>query len=157
MKDQSRFGIVLVAREKNVVVRASRLIDYVSEGIVVVGRCDGAGCGKERRDIRVGVVRSSRISGSLVLKEIGSVDIASDGIAEAVLFENDALVLVEVMRCGAVHGFRDAEAVAVIDVLDDGAVLGDRADQLVTEVVGVRLDDDRGAGDARGVGRAGRD
>ena len=90
-------------------------------------------------------------------KEIRSVDIAADGVAEAVLFENDALVLVEVERCGAVHGFRDAEAIAVIDVLDDRAVLGDGLDQLVTEVVGVGLDDNRCAGDARGVGRAGRD
>ena len=56
MKDQSRFGIVLVAREKNVVVRASRLVDYISEGIVIVRGRDGAGCGKERRDIRVGIV-----------------------------------------------------------------------------------------------------
>ena len=50
--------------------------------------------------------------------------------------------------------FYDAAAVAVVGVFDHGAVFGLGADQLVPDVVGVVLDEDRYAGDAGGVGGA---
>ena len=67
------------------------------------------------------------------MKEVRAVDVAAEGYGSvAILFENDAGILVEILRCGVIDNLRDAEAVAVIDILDNGAVLGDGADQLVT-------------------------
>ena len=67
------------------------------------------------------------------MKEVRAVDVAADGYGSvAILFENDAGILVEILRCGVIDNLRDAEAVAVIVVLDDRAVLGDGPNQLVT-------------------------
>ncbi len=44
-KDQARLGIVLIAREKHVVISVAGLFDHNAEGVVVVGR----GAGADRR------------------------------------------------------------------------------------------------------------
>ena len=89
----------------------------------------------------------------LAHQEIGTVDISAGDVPPRLL-EKHARIFIEVARADAVDDLFDAQAVAVIDVLDGRAVGGDGADQLVTQVVGVVLYRLGCAGCAVGIGCA---
>jgi len=81
----ARLGIVLVAREKYVVVRVTGLFDHVANRVVVIGRGDAAVGRDEGGDVRVGVVQSSRVSGRLVLKQVRAVYVSAGDIPAGLL------------------------------------------------------------------------
>lgn len=81
-------------------------------------------------------------------EKIRAVYISAGDIAETVLLEDHALVLVEVEGRRAVYNFLHTQPVSVIHVFDNGSVFRHGPDQLVSEIVGILLSDDRCPGNA---------
>jgi hypothetical protein len=132
------FRIVLVSGVEDVIGKHAVLIEDVAERVVVVRRDNGACCRKKRCDIRMSVIHVNEcIHTHLTGQEVDTVDVAAGLVSQAIYFEHDSLVFIQVSGQCAVDGFTDTQAISVIGVDDRDGIGRHGLDQLVKEVIGI--------------------